>query len=418
MKNRIIAIDSLIEVCEKAVEAFHLATDVKSRFMKGIGFLQRYLQKDGLSHYKAEYGERYIIEIFEQNIPKYRRMQIIPAIRAVNAYLNGELTYTIPKSQRYVHKSYRFPGDIGAVAEQFISERTDEKCLSLNTVRQYKRVLSNFAVLMELRSTTLRDLSEADVIAFISSTHNSDSDRFSILRSFMSYLYDKEITITNLSHLLIGKSRRKPTKLPSYYEAHEIVSIENAICKTGKKGLRDYAMILLASRLGLRSSDILDLKLSDIDWDANILRILQHKTRTSIELPLLPIVGNAIASYLRYGRPKSNLKNVFLSCNYPVRPLMEGTFRAIVVEYMRKAGVEYDGKHHGPHSLRHSLASQLLKNGVAMPVISEALGHQSTDTTMSYLSIDNDSLLLCANEVVLVKESFYTQKDKYFYGKQ
>lgn len=95
---------------------------------------------------------------------------------------------------------------------------------------------------------------------------------------------------------------------------------------------------------------------------------------------------------------------------------MEGTFREIVVEYMHKAGVGYDGKHHGPHSLRHSLASQLLKNGVAMPVISEALGHQSTDTTMSYLAIDNDALLLCANDVVLVKESFYTQKDKYFYG--
>lgn len=416
MENTTVPIEGLIEVCEKAIETFQLTTDVKSRFMKGIGLLRKHLQQDGVSNYKPEEGERYIVEIFEQNISKYRRMQIIPAIRAVNAYLKGEVTYTIPKEQRYVHKSYRFPGDIGAVAEQFINERTDEKCLSLNTVRQYKRVLSKFAVLMELRHRTLQDLSEADIIAFISSTHNSDFDRLSILRFFMSYLYDNKITITNLSHPLIGKSRRRPTKLPSYYEAHEIASIENAICKSGKKGLRDYAMILLASRLGLRSSDILDLKLSDIDWDAHILRLMQHKTRVPIELPLIPIVGNAIASYLRYGRPKSNLKNVFLSCNFPVRPLMEGTFREIVVEYMHKAGVGYDGKHHGPHSLRHSLASQLLKNGVAMPVISEALGHQSTDTTMSYLAIDNDALLLCANDVVLVKESFYTQKDKYFYG--
>lgn len=416
MENTIIPTDSLIEVCEKAVETFQLATDVKSRFMRGIRVLSRHLQQDGVLNYKPEEGERYIVEIFEQNLSKYRKMQIIPAIRAVNAYLNGEATYTIPKAQRYVHKSYRFPGDIGTVAEQFINERTDEKHLSLNTVRQYKRVLSKFAVLMELRHRTLWDLSEADIVAFIGSTHNSDFDRLSILRFFMSYLYDNKITTTDLSHPLIGKSRRRPTKLPSYYEAHEIVSIENAICKSGKKGLRDYAMILLASRLGLRSSDILDLKLSDIDWDANVLRIMQHKTRAPIELPLIPIVGNAIASYLRYGRPKSTLKNVFLTCNFPVRPLMEGTFREIVVEYMRKAGVGYDGKHHGPHSLRHSLASRMLKNGVAMPVISEALGHQSTDTTMSYLAIDNESLLLCANDVVLVKESFYTQKDKYFYG--
>ena len=414
MENTIIPTDSLIEVCEKAVETFQLATDVKSRFMRGIGVLCRHLQQDGVLNYKPEEGERYIVEIFEQNLSKYRKMQIIPAIRAVNAYLNGEATYTIPKAQRYVHKFYRFPGDIGAVAEQFINERTDEKYLSLNTVRQYKRVLSKFAVLMELRHRTLWDLSEADIVAFISSTHNSDFDRLSILRFFMSYLYDNKITTTDLSHPLIGKSRRRPTKLPSYYEAHEIASIENAICKSGKKG--DYAMILLASRLGLRSSDILDLKLSDIDWDTNVLRIMQHKTRAPIELPLIPVVGNAIASYLRYGRPKSTLKNVFLSCNFPVRPLMEGTFREIVVEYMRKAGVGYDGKHHGPHSLRHSLASRMLKNGVAMPVISEALGHQSTDTTMSYLAIDNESLLLCANDVVLVKESFYTQKDKYFYG--
>lgn len=347
MENTIIPTDSLIEVCEKAVETFQLATDVKSRFMRGIRVLSRHLQQDGVLNYKPEEGERYIVEIFEQNLSKYRKMQIIPAIRAVNAYLNGEATYTIPKAQRYVHKSYRFPGDIGTVAEQFINERTDEKHLSLNTVRQYKRVLSKFAVLMELRHRTLWDLSEADIVAFIGSTHNSDFDRLSILRFFMSYLYDNKITTTDLSHPLIGKSRRRPTKLPSYYEAHEIASIENAICKSGKKGLRDYAMILLASRLGLRSSDILDLKLSDIDWDANVLRIMQHKTRAPIELPLIPIVGNAIASYLRYGRPKSTLKNVFLTCNFPVRPLMEGTFREIVVEYMRRAGVGYDGKHHG-----------------------------------------------------------------------
>lgn len=109
MENTTVPIDGLIEVCEKAIETFQLTTDVKSRFMKGIGLLRKHLQQDGVSNYKPEEGERYIVEIFEQNISKYRRMQIIPAIRAVNAYLKGEVTYTIPKSNDMCINPIGFP---------------------------------------------------------------------------------------------------------------------------------------------------------------------------------------------------------------------------------------------------------------------------------------------------------------------
>ena len=173
---------------------------------------------------------------------------------------------------------------------------------------------------------------------------------------------------------------------------------------------------MLASRLGLRGSDIVNLNLNNLDWENNVIRLTQQKTGQEVILPLLTEVGNALAEYLRYVRPQSNIKTVFLSLSPPIRPLSIGTFRCILVEYFREAGVKFQEKHHGPHSLRHSLASRMLENGISMPVISEALGHSTTETTLSYLKIDINALLRCSLSVPPVSDDFYNQKGGVLYG--
>jgi integrase len=174
-------------------------------------------------------------------------------------------------------------------------------------------------------------------------------------------------------------------------------------------------MLLLASRLGLRASDIANLQFSNIDWDKNEIKLTQYKTGHPITLPLLNHVGNAIIDYLKYGRFKSESQNIFISSRAPYIPANKSIVCSAIREVISKSRVKTDGRHHGPHSLRHSLASCLLKNETPIHVISEALGHTKTDTTLTYLRIDLTSLLKCAITVPPVLDEFYTQKGGVFY---
>ena len=175
-------------------------------------------------------------------------------------------------------------------------------------------------------------------------------------------------------------------------------------------------MVLLASRLGLRASDIAGLLFSDIDWDKDTITLVMHKTGKIIELPLLADVGNAIIDYLQHGRPKSKLQNIFISSRAPYVAATKAMVCSAINTIICKSGVDTTSKRHGTNSLRHSLASAMLEGGATIPVISESLGHRGTETTMTYLKIDIKSLQKCALPVPAVPEEFYMQKGGAFYG--
>jgi integrase len=235
------------------------------------------------------------------------------------------------------------------------------------------------------------------------------------LRRFLSYLYTNEHIKEDFSQLFAGIKPHRKEKLPSSYDINEVSKIEKAVERASAVGKRDYAMILLASRLGLRSSDIRGLKFSNLDWDNNLIRMQQYKTKRYITLPLLSDVGEALINYITNGRPSSSLKNVFVTSSHPYRELQPAAFSSVVSRYIYSSGIEYKGKHTGPHALRHSLATLLLKEGTGLPVISETLGHASTESTMYYLGVDTNGLLECSLEVPIVDESFYLQKGGLLY---
>jgi site-specific recombinase XerD len=146
---------------------------------------------------------------------------------------------------------------------------------------------------------------------------------------------------------------------------------------------------LIAVRLGLRASDICGLTFSNFNWESNTIELLQGKTNKSIVMPLFNDIGEAVIDYIKYGRPTVQEKEVFLRMSAPIGRMAAPTLHSIVTQYMAKAGINIsEGKKHGPHALRHSLASALLNNSTPMPVISEILGHTDSETTSVYLKID------------------------------
>ena len=110
--------------------------------------------------------------------------------------------------------------------------------------------------------------------------------------------------------------------------------------QSGPVGKRDYAILLLATRLGLRASDICRLEFDHLDWDHNVIAFIQYKTKKSIELPLLTDVGEAIVNYLRYGRPISGHSEIFLSARPPYRPMFRWGINGVISRIMRESGVD------------------------------------------------------------------------------
>ncbi len=190
---------------------------------------------------------------------------------------------------------------------------------------------------------------------------------------------------------------RKQTRIPSVWSVDDLKKLISAIDRENPMGKRDYAMILLAYRLGLRVSDIKKLTFENFHWNDNQLVFVQSKTRTAISLPLVQDVGWAVIDYLKYGRPKVETACVFVRHIAPFLPFSEDDhLHQIIVKYMRLAHIPISSKKRvGMHSLRHTLASLLLENNTPLPTISDILGHVNTESTAVYLKVDIKKLKEC-----------------------
>ena len=180
-----------------------------------------------------------------------------------------------------------------------------------------------------------------------------------------------------------------------YFKQEEIEEKLKEIPRERKTEKRDYTIILIAARLGLRISDILNIKLKDIDWEHHELHIIQQKTNHSNILPLPKDVGWAVIDYIQHARPKCENEYLFVKMRYPFEKMEQfHNFN----KYFETEEIENTKK--GIHNLRHSLAKNMLDNDIPLHTISSVLGHHSLETTSNtYLSIDEKHLKECSLEV-------------------
>ena len=178
----------------------------------------------------------------------------------------------------------------------------------------------------------------------------------SCLRVLFRFWHERHIIKERFHDLLDNYKWVKYEKIPSFYTAEEISVIEKSAERSSGTEKRNYAMLLLASRLGLRASDIAGLKFSSIDWERNEINLTQYKTGNPVSLPLLSDVGNAIIDYLENGRFHSASQHIFLSARPPYVPATNLMVCTAIRKIILKSGVSVKNRRHGPHSLRHSLA--------------------------------------------------------------
>ena len=224
----------------------------------------------------------------------------------------------------------------------------------------------------------------------------------SCVADFLAFLAATGRTPESLAGRLPPHRHVRHESEPHLWTVEEIRRVLDVIDRQSAAGKRDYAMILATARLGLRISDLRQLELSDLDWRAKTITIVQHKTRRPLSLPLLDDVGWAIIDYVGHGRPETACLKVFVKHRYPFDAFgCSSSVACRLSRHAARAGIAFrPGEVCGMHSLRGALAVAMIGNQTPIPVVSAVLGHASSDTTQAYyLRFDIEALRCCALDV-------------------
>lgn len=240
------------------------------------------------------------------------------------------------------------------------------------------------------------DTANAYIRTLTGFTYKTVEQHICSLRAFFRFLYHEGLICDDLAAKMPMVKARKQAAIPSVWTHDELKQLVGAIDRGSPKGMRDYAIILIACRLGLRCKDIKNLRFENFSWAEKKLCFIQSKTGQPMELPLVPDVGWAVINYLKYGRPKVESPYVFVRHVAPFLPFSEGDhLNQLIKAYMVKAHIPVSGKRRGMHSLRHTMASVLLEKDTPLPVISDIIGHLDTNSTAVYLKVDMKRLAEC-----------------------
>jgi site-specific recombinase XerD len=284
---------------------------------------------------------------------------------------------------------------LGVVLDQYRTWLVDERGLAPSTVLRYvntaRRFLSEQALADDVFTPT--GLTGRDVNAFLLRecarvSAGSAKGRVAELRSVLRFLYLQDITPLRLGTAVppVG-GWRLATLPPPAMSATDVQLLLDTCERSTPVGVRDFAMMMLVARLGLRSIEIARLELRDVDWRSGEL-VVRGKARRHDRLPLPAEVGEALVAYLSSGRNPADAVHVFLTCRAPRGPIRADLVGDVVERACLRAGLP----HVGPHRLRHALAGELLRQGAGLVAIGQVLRHRDLATTALYAKVDLGAL--------------------------
>lgn len=275
--------------------------------------------------------------------------------------------------------------------------------LSSETMRAQRDHLRKLYLHMAYRSCSgIKDVSAPLISSFVNSLQGL-SPRYiknilTTVRNYFRFVYEKGYLLLDWSSAVPAVMAPQNKNVPALWSEDEIMALLNHIDRGSPAGKRDYAIILLVVQLGIRISDVADLRLDSLKWERKEISLVQHKTKGRVTLPLLDDVGWAIIEYIQYGRPKVENPFVFISVNAPYEKLLSASITNIIHKYMRIAGVHQQrtGITSGMHSLRHAVARRLLEQGTPLSTVADIMGHSSYSSTSPYLKVDIAALRECS----------------------
>jgi len=270
-----------------------------------------------------------------------------------------------------------------------------ERALSPTTIGHRLPVVREFlSRRLKCKQLHLKALGPAEVSRFVLQTvQERGRDHAQLvtttLRSFLDFLYLEGRLRTALRAAVPTVASWRHSDLPGFLEPAQVERLLRCCDRSNVGGRRDYAILLLLARLGLRAHEVRHLTLDDIKWASGEV-LIRGKGGREDRLPLPPDVGRAMAAYLKKGRPRCSCRRVFVRLLAPHRGLTSPTIASVVERALARAQIS--STHRGAHLLRHSLATRMLRGGASLTQIGQVLRHQRTDTTEIYARVDQNAL--------------------------
>jgi site-specific recombinase XerD len=337
----------------------------------------------------GDLNEEALDRFWRHHLPGQKRLSAAPALELFLAILRkARVTpppVALPKTQTQ------------PLADRYQRYLVEERGLSRSTIEHYRLYMERFvAHRFGTGSAPPSRIRARDVIEFLqrnARTHTPQQSRNVVvaLRSFLRFLHYQGLIRTDLAAVVPAVAHWPMAGLPKHLPAEAVRTVVDRCDQTTPMGQRDYAILLLLARLGLRAGEVAALQLEDIDWENAQITIRSKKGQGWARMPLPKEVGRALARYLRYGRPSCTCRNVFVRSVAPYdRPLTPVNISGVTRSALRRAGVNSARK--GAHLFRHSLATAMLRQGASLDEIGQVLRHQDPNTTAIYAKVDVDAL--------------------------
>ena len=400
MESNSQSVGSLISACEQELIDLGYSDMQSERLKKQWNEFAQWMEANGHESLTPEIGRQYCYETVGSDvlsgIERRDHLKLRSARMLISFQKDGCFEFRTPTVAPLV-----FHGESGKLMESYLDNARYVQQFSDSTIAEKRLRLHELNTYLENQGISICEIDQQILTNFIVTLNYSVTKTrlFSAtIKQLFRYAYDTGAVASDMSFIVMPVSK-PPEKLPSTYTEDEIRSMLSAVERGAAIGKRDYLILLLAAEYGWRASDITGFQFNWIDWEKNTIAFDQHKTGVTVQYPLLSSVGNAIIDYLKNGRPDSDAKEVIVGHDTAKRgkKLASPTIHSIVTRYIRAANIEnWKQKKHGPHSLRFSLATNLLKRNTSIPIIATILGHQNTETTKRYISLDVDQLRKCA----------------------
>lgn len=277
-----------------------------------------------------------------------------------------------------------------SLLERYRSWMESERGLSASTMLRYENTARRFLAEQAMAGGVFapEGLTGADLNAFLLRecarvSAGSAKGRVAELRSLMRFLHLHGVTAVKLGGAVPPVGGWRFASVPPTMVPGDVQRLLDCTPRQGPAGIRDYAILMLVARLGLRSIEVARLLLDDVDWRCGEI-VVRGKGRREDRLPLPADVGEALVAYLSGARPGARSRHLFLTCKAPRGPIRADLVGDVVERACLRAG----SPRVGPHRLRHALAADMLRHGAGLTAIGQVLRHQDLGTTALYAKVD------------------------------
>ena len=394
-----ITIDQMMDAADQELRRLQLSPGTVYGHCKELQEFADYCSQNAIQIYKFDTGIAYFLQRYGSDMTDsaIKLTEKERATRRTIRFLDD--IYQFGCAGRNSHHDYRVPVAYADVLEDYLNH-----CIKNNgasgTIDVKRTKLKQFLSYLDGRQILLPDVTASNVSDYMTTLCQYKRATIhiisSVLRDFFRYLHASGILKSDLAGDVPRHKIYVEESFPETWTPEEIQQLLSAINRRTAIGKRDYAMILLAVLLGMRAGDICALKFKEIDWHKKVITYRQQKSGKMNTLPLLSPIGEAIINYLKNGRLDSDCDNVFIRHVHPYGPIASSsTLSETIKRYMRQAGLTIKERKVA-HSMRHTVASTLLRDGVPLMTISNILGHDTPKTTIAYTKIDLPALRKCA----------------------